>query len=369
MGLETIAAMGILSGLTSTAINVASQDSMNSKNFAQQKKLMQYQDELNASRWNEQFNTITDFNSPKNQLGSLQEAGINPLFDSDFSGQTSASIGTNTSLGSYAGTPPHVDLGSVARSLADAIFTNKSLQLDERRVKAMEKKTDVDIENQTAATLSEVKVNLQRIENMIKEGNKTEKDIEKIDTDIVATKESIRQNWDRIRLEGEKTAQGWADLGIKDFTSKWQKSLGEWNARISQMDAGTRAGQLNLAKQEFGFAKDKFVKEYDFEVKKWSSELRKDKIDSFIKILDNTNNQIFGSKFTSPSKVANATAMMTAFVNNMDKLSNDSFMKVAPNAASTMIKISSLKPFYPLPFGGKKMNWDDFAPKNASDGF
>ena len=137
MGLETFLGLTLMGAMT--GVNAAITSSENDKNYARQKQLMKYQDELNANRWNEQFSQLNEYNSPKSELGRLEDAGINPLFDSNFSGNSVASIGANTGLGSYSPALPNLDFASGLRDIVQGFFTKESLALEERKVKATEK--------------------------------------------------------------------------------------------------------------------------------------------------------------------------------------------------------------------------------------
>lgn len=368
MGLETVLGLSIFSSLASTAMNIGNAQSLNSQNFEQQKKLMQYQDELNSNRWNEQFNTIANYNTPKNQIGRLQEAGVNPLFDSQFGGQTSASIGANTSLPSYTPTMPQIELSQLVNTLAQSFFNEKNLKLEERKVKATEEKTGADIRNNTAQTNSEVAVNSQTVLNMIEDNNKTKAQIDEIKQNIASMKASVDQNWLNLRQQGEKLAQGWADLGIKKYTSDWQKELGNLNARISSYDAGTRRMQYGLSEQSFQFEKEKFNKNYDLEVAKFSTELKKGNIDTFLKVADLSGAQLFGMKYTSPKDIQNAMAVCASFVNTMSSMSDAEFCKVAPHVTKLMEGLSRIN-YTDLYKSHDKPRYSDYAPKNAQDGF
>ena len=368
MGLETVAALSILGGLGSTMMNIGNSQSLNSQNFAQQKKLMQYQDELNANRWNEQFNTITDYNSPKNQISRLTEAGVNPLYDSQFSGQSSAAIGANTSLPGYNPSIPQIDLSNLVNTLAQSFFNEKNLKLEERKVKATEEKTGSDIRNNTAQTNSEIQVNAQKVESMIAEQHKTEEQISEIKQNVASMKASVDQNWLALKQKGEQLAQGWSELGIKKYTSDWQKELGMLNAKISSYDAGTRRMQYNLAEDAFQFEKDKFNKNYDLEVAKFSTELKKGNIDTFLKVAEMSGAQLFGVKYTSPKDIQNSMAVCASFVNTMSSMSDSDFCKVAPRVTKIMEGLSRIN-YTDLYEKNEKPHYSSYAPKNAVDGF
>lgn len=367
MGLEALGFLGLFSGIASTAINASLTSEMNEKQFKQQKDLMRYQDELNANRWQQQFNQIAGYNEPANQLQRLEKAGINPLFDSQFGGQTAASIQANTSLPGYSPSAPQVDLISGISKLAENLFNAQNLKLEDRKVKALEEKTGADIKNQTDATLSQCAVNLQTIQNMMKQNEKTDADMKKIATDIEATKQSLLQNWEQIRYKGEEIAQGWKKLGIEDYTSKWQEQVARMNNSIGWFDANTRRQNVDIAQGALDFSKEKFNKEYAQDVKRFSLELRKGNLEFFEKAVDLSSIKLFGANYTSPKDIAKAMSLTTAVVNNMSDMSNETFTKVAPGAVKLMQGLSRVSTFHFTKLDSQKKwkpQWMD-----ASDGW
>lgn len=178
----------------------------------------------------------------------------------------------------------------------------------------------------------------------------------------------------KIRQGNESIVQDWAKIGIQDYTSRWQEHVARENNSIGWYDARTKRENFDLANRALNFEIEKFDKNYRLDVKKWSAELRNGKIVSFNEVVKNLTNNVFGFKYVSSKDIANLTALMQSFVNNMDSMSNDDFLKIAPEAVNAMHKFSDLNR-WKAPWANMKAIHSSmsgsypYKPKDVSDGW
>lgn len=354
--------LGSLTSLLGTAMNGMFASSANSYQASTNEKLMRLQDELQGNRWQQQFDTTNQYNDPSAQLKRMQDAGINPLFDSGAgAGNSQATPSPSVSGASVSPAVPQADLSSIV----SAMLQEKSLQLEDRKVKAMEKKTDSDISNNTNMTNSEIQVNGAKFKLLVEQKDKTSEEIEKIKVDRKALEASIQQRWEELKQSFERNQQGWLNSFISGATSAWQRDIAYRNNKLGWFDAGTRRQQVNVEKEKLEFEKNKWKDQYSLEVSKFNNMLRVGNIEAFMKVLDSATYNINGVKMISPNDIQQISAMLASFVNSATYLSDDKFATLCPKVASVMESFMSKS----LLLKEKPKAYNYYSPKDVSDGW
>lgn len=354
--------LGSLTSLLGTAMNGMFASSANSYQARTNEKLMRLQDELQGNRWQHQFDVTNQYNDPSAQLHRLQDAGINPLFDSGAgSGNSQATPSPSVSGASVSPAVPQADLSSIV----SAMLQEKSLQLEDRKVKALEKKTDSDISNNTNMTNSEIQVNGAKFKLLVEQKDKTAEEIEKIRVDRKALEASIQQRWEELKQSFERNQQGWLNTFISGATSAWQRDIAYKNNALGWYDAGTRRQQVNIERDKLDFEKNKWNDQYQLEVAKFSNMLREGNVGAFMKLLDSATSTINGVKMISPNDLQQLSAMMASFVNSATYLSDSQFATICPKVASVMESFMGKSII-----GNKKPKpYNYYSPQDVSDGW
>lgn len=361
------AIIGALGAMASAGINAASTSYNNSLTFAQNKDLMKLQDELQGARWESQFNRTNSYNSPANQVQLLKEAGINPLYDSSMSGTSGFSPASNIGLNSSDARPVgfNADFGEIASNLLNA----QMLKLEERKVKAQEKKTDADIVNQTEFTQSEIAVNSSRILNDLKNRDLSDSEIKKNEAEANALLEATKQNWLRISQGEEKLWQDWQDFYLRQYNSKWQESVAKQGAATDRMNAVTNRMNNDVANRTLQFQVGKYKVDFEKEFELINMELSQNKTKMIEELYKSSQIRVMGVNTGWTSKeVARVSGAITAFWNNQAKMSMATKMKLLPmiNEMQDLISRTSVNQNY----NSSDKSWQSpYMPKDASDGF
>lgn len=361
------AALSGLSSIISSGINAAAVSNNNERTFKQNVDLMKLQDSLQGARWESQFNKTNAYNSPAHQIQLLQEAGINPLFDSSLSGTSGFSPASNIGLNSSESRPVgfNADFAEIANSLMNA----QMLQLEERKVKAQEKKTDADIVNQTDFTQSEIQVNASRILNDLKNRDLSDSEIKKNEAQANALLEATKQNWIRISQGEEKLWQDWQEFYLKEYNSKWQENVAKQGAATDRMNAVTNRLNNDVANRSLQFQIGKYKVEYEKEFELINMELSQNKTKMIEELYKSSQIRVMGVNTGWTSKeVARVSGAITAFWNNQAKMSMATKMKLLPmiNEMQDLISRSSVNYNY----NSSDKSWQSpYMPKDASDGF
>lgn len=221
LGGSAFGPLGIAAGVAGSAVS-AGLNALTAKRNAK----------LQYKYWKKMFDYQSDYNSPVKQLQRLYDAGINPLYDSQFGG--------NQSFGGMIGSLPESVGDSLSPALAqflDLMMKNRELDISESRADA-QNEADRARASEAAgnAKLTELKsyTEIPRAVAEIKaieaQTDKTKEDINYLESlrsqikqQIVASRQEILQNWSRV-------LNAFRQSDIEFFKAEANKSLGWYNA-------------------------------------------------------------------------------------------------------------------------------------------
>lgn len=209
-----------------------------------QKELAEFQNQLSRENFDYEMSDKRNWNEYGEMLGKMRDTGINPLsFDGNTAGAGDASLGA-------ASVPSVGNPSSPSFDLPDLL----SAMLTKREQDIQKEKNDSDIELNEAST----KKALQEVDNLIKEGLKTDKEREKFDAEISRIEAELKFRGQEIlnsmfqlrlvsmRLNLDKQAFEWQ----KQYQSK-QLGIDYLNAQVQRFNASTqRASYLHQVERD-----------------------------------------------------------------------------------------------------------------------
>lgn len=343
-------------GLVQSSMNRSSQHNANTQQYLQNKKLMEYQNDLQMQTWEAQQNAINEYNSPKNQIARLQDAGINPNAMGDVQGNySSVSPEASVGLGSTNPTAPLTSMGDVFGNIAQMLLQGKGLSINQQDADTRKKQVD-----------SSINVQAQEIQNLLSQKNKTEAETNEINKRVSQMDESLRLRVEEVNQVVESNKIKWAQTLITAYNSKWQEDVARIGAANDTMNTKTNLMNAHTAQAAL---KEK-VREFDIQIKveegKLNALINKNEKDAFFKLCD----QVKDLHIALPSQMAKAYSLMNCYVANMDKFSIEEKVKIAPTIQqiSDMLgtKLDSLN--YQFPDDFKTWN-KPYMPSDVSDGF
>lgn len=190
--------------------------------FAKRNARMQFQN------WKKAFDYEAAYNSPKNQLNRLYEAGINPLYDSQFGGQIQGGMSTGS-------LPESIDAPDLGKSFSDALAAF-GLALQERQTKVEEKRAgleEIHTQDEHNKAVEEVRVLQQK-----QELNEEEK--KRLQALTASINASTKQSWielkDRMLNTQLRMFETFNSARQKDYALKLQEqsnATDRWNANTN----------------------------------------------------------------------------------------------------------------------------------------
>lgn len=347
-------------GLVQSSMNRSAQHNANTQQYLQNKKLMEYQNDLQMQTWEAQQNAINEYNSPKNQVARLQEAGINPNAMGDVQGNySSVSPEASVGLGSTNPSPALTSMGDVFGNIAQMLLQGKGLSINQQDADTRKKQVD-----------SSIKVQAQEIQNLLSQKNKTEAETNEINKRVSQMDETLRLRVSEVNQVVESNKIKWAQTLISAYNSKWQEDVARIGAANDTMNTKTNLMNAHTAQAAL---KEK-VREFDLQIKveegKLNALINKNEKDAFFKMVDAVGIKLAGTNIATPRQVASGYSIMNCYVNNMDKFSVDEKVKLAPAiqqiADSLGNKLDSMDYQFPDDFKSWK---NPYMPVDVSDGF
>lgn len=209
--------------------------------FAKRNAAMQFKN------WKKAFDYEAAYNSPKNQLNRLYEAGINPLFDSQFGGQIQGGMSTGS-------LPESIDAPDLGKSFSDALAAF-GLALQERQTKVEEKRAgleEIHTQDEHNKAVEEVRVLQQK-----QELNEEEK--KRLQALTASINASTKQSWielkDKMLNTQLRMFETFNTARQKDYALKLQEqsnATDRWNASTNFLN--------------YKMEKDKYDKYYSREI-------------------------------------------------------------------------------------------------------
>ena len=343
-------------GLIQSSINNKATHNSNTQQYFQNKKLMEYQNDLQMQTWESQQNAINEYNSPKNQVARLQDAGINPNAMGDVQGNySSVSPEASVGLASTNPSPALTSMGDVFSNIAQMLLQGKGLSINQQDADTRKKQVD-----------SSVNVQAQEIRNLMAQKDKTESETKEINKRVSQMDETLRLRVEEVNQVVESNKVKWAQALISAYSSKWQEAVARQGAATDRMNASTN--RINAKTARLSLAEK--VREFDQQIKieegKLNALINKNEKDAFFKLCD----QVKDLHIALPSQMAKAYSLMNCYVANMDKFSIDEKVKIAPTIQqiSDMLgnKLDSLNYQFPDDFKTWK---EPYMPTDVSDGF
>lgn len=139
--------------------------------------------QIQFDNWKKAFDYEANYNSPVNQLNRLYEAGINPLYNSEFSAGNSIQGGMST--GSL---PESLPMNTDLSQISNAYLQGKAVELQERHIENEEKQ----VGNETIRTEQELLESKARIENLQHQNNKTDAEVKELEQQVAASKAYVQ---------------------------------------------------------------------------------------------------------------------------------------------------------------------------------
>lgn len=338
LGTALSTAAGVGSSLITDTINQGRVDAANTKQFAQQKQLMQFQDELQGKRWNQQMSYINAFNDPASQIKRLENAGINPnvAFQNGVQGNyTSVSPEASVGLGSTQ--PQFSPIGELFPKDFFAQLVESATKQQDSNTKRMEAQTNRDLAD------SSITLQAQQVENLMKQGQRTDAEIAQIKEQTAAIGEQLKINWRNLQ-------QGLYDLKIKALRlgveysqNKWQEEVARYNSFTDRANSTTQRLNFQLGKERLRFETEKFDKEFTQKKNEFSSLMRQGNIDRIVKLFDISSINIAGTKVASPHMVADAIGLCESYIDNLSKMTDETKVRLAPLVDDTMKNLEQIQ--------------------------
>lgn len=226
---------GLLSSVTGGLVNAGSQILSSNYNVSQQKKLMDYQNQLNQQNWV----TNNEYNSPVNQRSRMIEAGYNPaLINSDGSVAQPMQAGL--------GTAQPVDFGSGLPSgdaLLDTFNRASEVQADVEYKRALTATEDGLRSGRLRLLGSEFDLNESYRSLNDAQCKKTAAEIVKLEREADKILSDVAREWQQLDLQRQSVA---ADVLIKKLDAQLkQKDIDTYAVRFALFQLKERAG-INL---------------------------------------------------------------------------------------------------------------------------
>lgn len=347
---------GGLSGLFqlgSNSMSYSNQRAMQSNEYIYNRKLMDYNAELSRNQLDYNIKRNLEYYGPEAQLSRLYDANINPLsqFGGDFGSSPNPS-GASSSMGSV-GSPsatPFVNPLSEAVQTAVAMSQAKLNSATAGKTESETAKINLETQLMPDMTDSQISYYASLATKALKDGNVSDKQLEVMDANIKSIEQNIKNSQNEISMSIADNIRQEIYLKIAKDRNDWERNLAEvgaatdrFNAETSRINAFTGQSQLQLDKERF----DVYSKEVEGKLKqidndidisksRWAENLRQGRLDEFQKLFDVSSIGVFGSKFSTPSKLAEVIGAFSAFnaMYNDGKISREDYVKTLPDVVT-----------------------------------
>ncbi len=336
MGMETLLVSAMV-GLVQSELNRDAQDEANYKQFQQNKKLMQYQNELQMKTWSAQQDAINEYNKPVNQISRLTEAGINPNSIGDVQGNYSnvspeASIG----LGSTNPQAATSSIGDVFRDLADKVLQGRGLDIQQQ-----------DADTRKSEAESSIRVQSQTIKNMLLEKDLTEAQRDEVRKRISQMDEQLRLKADETMSVVQRAKADWARVAIEDYNSQWQEEVERSRAATYQDMAVSQRKSVDVAARQIRESARQFDERIKLDRDKYNLDFKRGNVDQLLKVLDQFKAKInignlLETNYHSIPEIAGAVSFIQAYQSNFISLPDEAKLKLAPEIDSLCDSVTTV---------------------------
>lgn len=336
MGMETLLVSAMV-GLVQSELNRDAQDEANYKQLQQNKKLMEYQNELQMKTWSAQQDAINEYNKPVNQIARLTEAGINPNSIGDVQGNYSnvspeASIG----LGSTNPQAATSSFGDVFRDLADKVLQGRGLDIQQQ-----------DADTRRSEAESSIRVQAQSIKNMLMEKDLSEAQRDEVRKRISQMDEQLRLKADETMSVVQRAKADWARVAIEDYNSQWQEEVERSRAATYQDMSVTQEKSVNVAARQIRESARQFDEKMKLEKAKFDVDFKRGNVEQLLKVLDQFKAKInianlIETNYHSIPEIAGAVSFIQAYQSNFISLPDDAKLKLAPEIDSLCDSVTAV---------------------------
>lgn len=222
---------------------------------------------LQQKNWEKQFNMINEYNSPRSQLARLYDAGINPLYNSEFSGNSAASI--SASAPGITPNSPHFveDYQRMRQARFDQDMEGMSKDYQywlNEQAKAEAKKKGSDAEyaptfnqQQFEETNARIKTLLAKSDLDQTEKKSLERDMERQDQYLLLKMRELNFQMTQFKFSMVKANWEKRQLDYSNETDRINAQSNAMNARTNRLSYNLDRDKFEeLDKKKFEFEKD-----------------------------------------------------------------------------------------------------------------
>lgn len=280
--------------MADNTLSVAKQPSASTLQWS---KRQQIKTNYDLAKWQAEFDYESEYNSPVNQLNRLYDAGINPLYNSEFSNSINKGDAATSPVDSGVG-----DLSAVGNQLLGIADFAKNKELANSTIRLQQSEAQKNVaEARKAGSESTI--------NEIRSQYEAQSAIANLEA-IVAEK---GKNVAITEREYKTLAQMDAYLqnNINDIYTKYMSAAAQlYNAQINEFNAVT---DRYTAQQNAGigwYEANTHRKEYNLHTDQFQEALRMNNWSQVTDIIDRATSTIFGSKTLSANNLNELTEMV-----------------------------------------------------------